>query len=83
MTFTAEIDIMPQKALLDPQGKAVSSSMTNIGLAEISGVRIGKHISLQVEAASEEAAKAKVEEACKKLLANQITESFEFVIAQN
>lgn len=78
MTFQAEIDIMPLKALLDPQGKAVTSSMKNIGLSEINNVRIGKHITLEVEAASQEDAKLKVEDACKKLLANQIMESYEF-----
>ncbi len=83
MKFTAEIDIMPHKALLDPQGKAVSNSMKNVGLPEISGVRIGKHISLEVEADDKDAAAQKVEEACKKLLANQITESFQYEISEN
>ena len=82
MKFRAEINIMPLKALLDPQGKAVTSSMKNLGLAEIENVRIGKHISLQIEADTKEAANSKVEEACKKLLANQIMESYEFEVAQ-
>ncbi len=80
MKFKAEINIMPHKALLDPQGKAVSNSMKNIGLPEISGVRIGKHIHLELEADSEETAKAKVDEACKKLLINPITEAYEFEV---
>lgn len=78
MKFRAEIDVMPLKALLDPQGKAVTGSMKNLGLPEIGNVRIGKHITLEVEADSKDAAKGKVEEACKKLLANQIMESYEF-----
>ncbi|MFO0321287.1 MAG: phosphoribosylformylglycinamidine synthase subunit PurS [Bacteroidota bacterium] len=78
MKFIAEIDVMPLKALLDPQGKAVTSSMTNLGLPEIENVRIGKHITLQIEAESDKVASAKVEEACKKLLCNQIMEFFEF-----
>lgn len=80
MKYKAEIDVMPLKALLDPQGKAVTASMKNLGLPEIENVRIGKHISLEVEANSKDAAKTKVEEACKKLLANQIMESYEFEI---
>jgi len=75
--FKAEIDVMPLKALLDPQGKAVTGSMKNIGLSEIHNVRIGKHISLEIEASSKEAAQKKAEEACKKLLANPIMEFFE------
>ena len=57
MKFKAEIDVMPLDALLDPQGKAVSNSMGSVGLPEIEGVRIGKHIRLFVDAKSEEEAK--------------------------
>ena len=77
MKFKAEIDIMPLKNLLDPQGKAVTASMKNLGLPDIDNVRIGKHISLNVEAETEETAQKKVDEACKKLLANEIMESYE------
>ena len=80
MKFKAEIDIMPLKTLLDPQGKAVTSSMSNIGLSEIHNVRIGKHISLEVEAENEDIASEKVKNACEKLLANQIMEEFNFSI---
>ena len=80
MIFKAEIDVMPLKTLLDPQGKAVSASMSNVGLSEISNVRIGKHITLEIEAANEQDATSKVEKACKKMLCNQIMESFEFTL---
>jgi len=83
MKFVAEIDVMPLKALLDPQGRAVSGVLKNIGLAELDNVRIGKHITVEVDAASEENAKQKVEEACKKLLANPIMESFNFTLKAN
>ena len=78
--YKAEINVMPLKALLDPQGKAVTGSMKNIGLPEITNVRIGKHISLEIEAADKDTAQKKVESACKKLLANQIMEHFEFTL---
>lgn len=81
-TFRASIDVMPHDSLLDPQGKAVSGSMKNLGLPEITGVRIGKHITLTVEAADKKAAEAKVEAACKKLLANQIMEKFVFSVEE-
>ena len=66
MKFKAEIDVMPLDALLDPQGKAVTNSMKNIGLPEIENVRIGRHVQLSVEAANKSEAEAKVEQACKK-----------------
>ena len=83
MKFKAEINVMPLKALLDPQGKAVTGSMKNIGLSEITNVRIGKHISLEIEAATKEAAQKKAEEACKKLLANAIMEFFEITLEES
>ena len=78
MKFKASIDVMPLEALLDPQGKAVTKSMSNLGLNEISNVRIGKHITLFVEAENVEAAKEQVNQACNKLLCNQIMESYTF-----
>ncbi len=80
MKFEAHINVMPHKALLDPQGKAVTGSMKNIGLPQINNVRIGKHITMEVEADSEAAAKQMVDDACKKLLANLIMESYEFTV---
>jgi len=74
--FRAEIDVMPKKEILDPQGKAVTGSMKNLGLSEIQNVRIGKHISLEIDADTVEIANAKVEQACKNLLANLIMESY-------
>ncbi len=76
--FKAEIDIMPLEALLDPQGKAVSQNMENLGISEITNVRIGKHITLLVDAEDEKTANKKVDTACKKLLCNQIMESYTF-----
>ncbi len=79
-TYRAEINVMPLKALLDPQGKAITGSMKNLGLPEISNVRVGKHINLNIEADDLAHAKAKVETACKKLLANPIMEYYEFEV---
>jgi len=82
MKFQAEIDVMPKKEILDPQGKAVTGSMKNLGLAEIQNIRIGKHISLEIDADNAETAYAKVDQACKNLLANLIMESYSFKIEQ-
>jgi phosphoribosylformylglycinamidine synthase PurS subunit len=81
MTYTAHITIMPLKELLDPQGKAVMGGLANLGLNAIKDVRIGKHITLQVEAGSAEEAKEVATEATRKLLANQVMEQFEVSIA--
>ncbi len=80
MKFTAEINIMPLKALLDPQGKAVVSTMNNVGYKTISNVRIGKHITLEIEAADKDQASSVITETCKKMLTNPIMEDFEFIL---
>jgi phosphoribosylformylglycinamidine synthase subunit PurS len=80
MTYSVHINIMPLKELLDPQGKAVLGGLNNLGLNAIEDVRIGKHISLQVDAASKEEAGKIAEEATKKLLANAVMESYEISV---
>jgi phosphoribosylformylglycinamidine synthase len=80
MKFIAEINVMPQKEILDPQGKAVRIGLQNLNITQVVDVRIGKHITLQLEADSEAVANEIVTEACKKLLANLIMEEFEFTL---
>jgi phosphoribosylformylglycinamidine synthase len=77
MQHTVEVKIMPLKELLDPQGKAVMGGLGNLGITEIKDVRVGKNITLQIEAADTSAAIALAENAAKKLLANQVMEYFE------
>jgi phosphoribosylformylglycinamidine synthase len=80
MRFLAEIDIMPLKEILDPQGKAVKLGLENLGIPHVSEVRIGKHMTLELEADSEAEAEEKVNTACRKLLANLIMESYQYKI---
>ena len=82
MTFTVAINVMPLKDLLDPQGKAVLGGLHNLGLKQIGDVRIGKRITLQVEADSSEAALEVAQQAASKLLANQVMESFDFTVVE-
>jgi len=80
MSYTVQVVIMPLKELLDPQGKAVMGGLGNLGLGAVTDVRVGKNITLQVEADSKEAAKSIGEEAAKKLLANAVMEYFEVTV---
>tara|TARA_B100001741_G_scaffold274187_1_gene243699 strand:- start:94 stop:345 length:252 start_codon:yes stop_codon:yes gene_type:complete len=83
MKFSAKINIMPQDALLDPQGKTVEKNTAKLGMDNISNIRIGKSISLTVESSNLENAKKTVEEICNKLLVNQITEQYDYKIINN
>jgi len=82
MKYTAHINVMPLKELLDPQGKAVHSSLHHLGLSQLQDVRIGKHIVMEIEAAGKAEAEKATHEACKKLLANPVMETFEFTLIE-
>lgn len=77
MTYNVQIKVMPLKDLLDPQGKAVLGGLQNLGLGAVADVRVGKHITLEIDADSEAQAKQLAEEASKKLLANPVMEFYE------
>lgn len=82
MTYNVQIKVMPLKDLLDPQGKAVLGGLKNLGLSTITDVRVGKHITLQIDAGSEAEARQIAEEASKKLLANPVMEFYEIEMIQ-
>jgi len=81
MTYTVQVKVMPLRELLDPQGKAVMGGLNNLGLNTIQDVRIGKNITLQIDAANPDAAKQVAEDAARKLLANPVMEYFEVLVA--
>lgn len=78
MKFLAQINIMPQKALLDPQGKAVMSSAKKIGFDTVNNIRIGKHIEVEIEAKDKQNAADLIDDLCKKILTHPIVESYNF-----
>ena len=77
MTFLVEVLVMPHKELLDPQGKAVLGGLSSLGISAITDVRVGKRITLQVDADNAAAAQQVGEQAAQGLLANQVMETFE------
>jgi len=80
MKFIVEIDVMPLENLLDPQGKAIKQTLLNLKYDNIDNVRLGKHITLTIEAPDEENAKQIAEEISKKVLANQVMEYFKIEV---
>jgi phosphoribosylformylglycinamidine synthase subunit PurS len=79
MRFDFEVLVSLKDGLSDPAGKAVESSLPALGWANVSGVRVGKHIALSVEAESEDRARAQVEEMAARLLSNPVIEDFRIV----
>ena len=79
--FTVEVLVTPRPGLLDPQGKAIHHALSSLGYDSVEDVRVGKAIYLEVAAESAAAAAEQVEEACRTLLANPVTEDFRVTTA--
>jgi phosphoribosylformylglycinamidine synthase len=72
----ARVYVTLKPGVLDPAGKAVEGSLHALGFGQVSGVRLGKYIELQLPDGSGPEARAQVEEMCRKLLANTVVENF-------
>jgi phosphoribosylformylglycinamidine synthase subunit PurS len=75
--FTFEVLVLLKPELLDPQGKAVEGSLPAMGFDNVTGVRMGKHIKLTVEAPDEAAATTQVQDMATRVLSNPVIEEFE------
>ena len=72
----AVVTVMPKAGVLDPQGKAIGHSLNRLGFPEVGDVRQGKVIELELAETDKAKAKARVEDMCKKLLANTVIENY-------
>ena len=72
----ARVFVTLKPGVLDPAGKAVERSLHSLGYPEVGGVRLGKYVELQIEGSDPAKAKARIEEMCRKLLANTVVENF-------
>ena len=71
-----------KKDVLDPQGKVVSQTLKNMGYDNIINVRQGKYFEINTKENDKKKAEAKVDEMCKKLLANLVIEDFKIIGSQ-
>ena len=78
--FKAIVKVTLKKKILDPQGKAIESSLHNLGFSSLSGVRTGKNIEISINENNIEQAKNSLQSACQKLLSNPVTEEYEYEI---
>ncbi len=79
--FAATVDITHLPGILDPQGATIDRALPALGYTNVSQVRVGKSIRLTVDAESEAAARAQVDEMCHRLLANPVIEAFSISLA--
>ena len=80
--FKAEVDVMLRPAILDVQGKTVENALRSLGYDNAGGVRIGKHITLEIEAGSLEEAEKTAHEIAGKVLSNPIMEDFRLTVVE-
>jgi phosphoribosylformylglycinamidine synthase subunit PurS len=82
--MNVRVYVTPKQGILDPQGAAVERSLPNLGFEGVSGVRVGKIIDLAISAPglTAEAARAQIDDMCRRLLANPIIEDYTFEIAE-
>ena len=77
----ARITVTLKSGVLDPQGKAIEGALAGLGFSGANNVRQGKVIEMKLDETDEAAARAKVEEMCKKLLANPVMENYSIEIS--
>ncbi|MFQ5477511.1 MAG: phosphoribosylformylglycinamidine synthase subunit PurS [Candidatus Binatia bacterium] len=83
MKFLARVFVTPKPAILDPQGKAVASSLRMLGYDGIEDVRLGKYIEVMIEDDDHDSAQDHVDQMCRRLLANDVIEDFRFEIEES
>ena len=81
--YQVEVRVTPRAGLLDPQGKAIAGALHSLGFDGVGNTRVGRLIRLDVRADDEKSARASVEEMCRKLLANPVTEDFDITVVGN
>lgn len=74
--YRVPVQIVPRPGILDPQGAAVVGALKTLGFASVADVRIGRFLTVDVEADSADAATLAVRRMCEKLLANPVIEDF-------
>ncbi len=72
--------VTPRQGILDPQGRAVEHSLKSLGFGQVSSVRVGKYIVLDIDAPSREEARAMAARMCEQLLANPLIEDYRFEV---
>ena len=74
-----KVIVTPKNGVLDPQGKAIQQTLNGMGFSSVNEVRQGKYFDIEINEKDEAKAKARVEDMCKKLLANLVIEDFKII----
>jgi phosphoribosylformylglycinamidine synthase len=78
--YLVEVHVTPRAGLLDPQGTAVQHALQSLEFADVEDVRVGRLIRVRMKATSEDDARLRVDEMCRRLLANPVTEDYHITV---
>lgn len=78
----ARVYITPKKGVLNPQGKAIEHSLHSLGFDEVGDVSLGKYVELSLKDTDRQRAQTRVDEMCRKLLANGVIEDYRFELSE-
>jgi phosphoribosylformylglycinamidine synthase len=81
MIFTVQVEVRLRPGIADPQGATIERAMPTLGFTGVSGVRVGKSIRFELDAADEAAARAEAEDMCRRFLTNPVIEDAVIEIA--
>ena len=76
--WQADVYVTFKRGVLDPQGEVVRSSLVALGFGGVGAVRVGKFMQVDLDAPSEDEARAQVDEMCRRLLVNTVIEEYRF-----
>ena len=79
----ARVFVRLKEGVLDPQGKTIQRSLQTLGYDEVSGVRLGKVFEVDLEATDVTRARERLDEMCRRLLANPVIEDFEVELSED
>ena len=74
-----KVIVTPKNGVLDPQGKVIQQTLNGMGFSSVNEVRQGKYFDIEINEKDEAKTKAKVEDMCKKLLANLVIEDYQII----
>lgn len=80
MRAAVEVFVQLKPGMLDPQGETLEHALDSMGYEGVSSIRVGKWITFDVEAADRAGLDSKVDEMCRRLLANPVIETYRFEI---
>lgn len=78
--FLARVEVSLKPTVNDPQGLTIRGGLHSLGFKEVESVRAGKYMEIRLEAADVASAETRVQEMCRRLLANPVIEEFTFQV---